>query len=50
LGKKMIEILRAATSDFEKVIVVAGNVMALGDLLHFCDGAEERGAVAMAGQ
>jgi len=42
----MIEILRTATSDFEKVIVAAGNVMTLGDLLHFFDGPEERGAVA----
>src|SRR5258708_35820694 len=46
----MIEILGAAAADLEEVIVVTGNVMALDDLVHFGDGAEKRGAVAVAGE
>ncbi len=49
-GEQMIEILGAAAADLEEVIVVAGNVMALDDLVHFGDGAEKRGAVAVAGE
>ncbi len=46
----MIEIVGTAAVDFEEVIVVAGHVVTLGNLLHFGDGAEKGGAIAMAGE
>jgi len=46
----MIQILRTAAADLEKVIVVPGHVVAFGHLLHFLDGAQKRSALAVAGQ
>ncbi len=48
--EQMVEILGAMAADLEEVIVVAGNVVTLRNLVHFGDGAEKSGAAAMAGE
>lgn len=49
-GQEMIEILRAAATNLEEVIVVASDMVALGDSFDFPDGAEKGSALAMVGQ
>src|SRR5690349_21519421 len=48
--EQVIEILSAAAADLEEVIVVTGNVVALGNLVQLGDGAKECSAVAVAGK
>jgi hypothetical protein len=49
-GEKMIEILGAAAADLEEVVIVAGDVVTLGNLFHLGDGAKKSGTVAVAGE
>src|SRR6266478_1212534 len=49
-GQQVIEVLSAAATDLEQIVVIAGDVVAFGHLVHFFDGPQERGAVAMASE
>src|SRR5262249_22151272 len=46
----MVEVDGGAAANFEEVVVVAGDVMAFRDLLHFYDGAQEGSAISGIGE
>jgi len=49
-GEEVVELLGSGAADFDEIVAVAGDVVALGDLGELGDSAKERLALAMRAQ